>query len=66
MYKTQNMPEEMLRVAKSLGGLGAYKQVAYLYAISLGPEGCIKLLEKLSMSRAPLLSAPSCLGCRLS
>ncbi|KAJ8275180.1 hypothetical protein COCON_G00098050 [Conger conger] len=49
MYRTNNMWEEAYRVAKSQGGASAHKQVAYLWARSLGGEAAVKLLNKFSL-----------------
>jgi intraflagellar transport protein 172 len=43
------MFEDAYRVAKSNGGPNSSKQVAYLWARSLGGEGAVKLLTKLAL-----------------
>ncbi|KAL6096181.1 ift172 [Pungitius sinensis] len=49
MYRVNDMWEEAYRVAKSHGGAGAQKQVAYLWARSLGGEAAVKLLNKFGL-----------------
>uniref|UniRef100_UPI003AACFFE7 intraflagellar transport protein 172 homolog isoform X1 n=1 Tax=Centroberyx gerrardi TaxID=166262 RepID=UPI003AACFFE7 len=49
MYRVSDMWEEAYRVAKSHGGAGAQKQVAYLWARSLGGEAAVKLLNKFGL-----------------
>ncbi|KAI1897568.1 hypothetical protein AGOR_G00084610 [Albula goreensis] len=49
MYRTHDMWEEAYRVAKSHGGASAHKQVAYLWAKSLGGEAAVKLLNKFGL-----------------
>ncbi|KAL2082479.1 hypothetical protein ACEWY4_022297 [Coilia grayii] len=49
MYRGHDMWEEAFRVAKNHGGAGAHKQVAYLWAKSLGGEAAVKLLNKFGM-----------------
>ncbi|KAM6915750.1 intraflagellar transport protein 172 homolog [Xenentodon cancila] len=49
MYRVNDMWEEAYRVAKSHGGAGAQKQVAYLWARSLGGEAAVKLLTKFGL-----------------
>uniref|UniRef100_A0AAY4EKD8 Intraflagellar transport protein 172 homolog n=1 Tax=Denticeps clupeoides TaxID=299321 RepID=A0AAY4EKD8_9TELE len=49
MYRTNDMWEEAYRVAKSHGGANAHKQVAYMWAKSLGGEAAIKLLNKFGL-----------------
>ncbi|CAG5928433.1 unnamed protein product [Menidia menidia] len=49
MYRVNDMWEEAYRVAKSHGGPGAQKQVAYLWARSLGGEAAVKLLNKFGL-----------------
>ncbi|KAM9354646.1 intraflagellar transport protein 172 homolog isoform 1-T1 [Pholidichthys leucotaenia] len=49
MYKGNNMWEDAYRVAKSHGGVNAQKQVAYLWARSLGGEAAVKLLNKFNL-----------------
>ncbi|KAI8903741.1 hypothetical protein EDD86DRAFT_195465 [Gorgonomyces haynaldii] len=54
MYCANNMYEEGYRVAKSHGGQQASKQVAYLWARSLGGESAVKLLTKFGLLDAAL------------
>ncbi|CAB1340225.1 unnamed protein product, partial [Coregonus sp. 'balchen'] len=49
MYRVNDMWEEAYRVAKSHGGASAHKQVAYLWAKSLGGEAAVKLLNKFGL-----------------
>ncbi|XP_028253563.1 intraflagellar transport protein 172 homolog [Parambassis ranga] len=49
MYRVNDMWEEAHRVAKSHGGANAQKQVAYLWARSLGGEAAVKLLNKFGL-----------------
>ncbi|KAA8582872.1 hypothetical protein FQN60_015418, partial [Etheostoma spectabile] len=49
MYRINDMWEDAYRVAKSHGGAGAQKQVAYLWARSLGGEAAVKLLNKFGL-----------------
>ncbi|XP_056150499.1 intraflagellar transport protein 172 homolog [Lampris incognitus] len=49
MYRISDMWEDAYRVAKSNGGSSAQKQVAYLWAKSLGGEPAVKLLNKLGL-----------------
>ncbi|XP_059212612.1 intraflagellar transport protein 172 homolog [Centropristis striata] len=49
MYRVKDMWEDAHRVAKSHGGPGAQKQVAYLWARSLGGEAAVKLLNKFGL-----------------
>jgi intraflagellar transport protein 172 len=46
LYREHQLWDDALRVAKAHGGLGAYKQVAYASAVSLGGEAGIKMLAK--------------------
>ncbi|XP_073709088.1 intraflagellar transport protein 172 homolog [Garra rufa] len=46
MYRVNDMWEEAYRIAKTHGGTSAHKQVAYLWAKSLGGEAAVKLLNK--------------------
>ncbi|XP_040920859.1 intraflagellar transport protein 172 homolog [Toxotes jaculatrix] len=48
MYRVNDMWEDAYRVAKS-GGAVAQKQVAYLWARSLGGEAAVKLLNKFGL-----------------
>lgn len=45
------------QVAKSHGGAGAQKQVAYLWARSLGGEAAVKLLNKFGLLEYAIESA---------
>uniref|UniRef100_A0A3Q0QW63 Intraflagellar transport 172 n=1 Tax=Amphilophus citrinellus TaxID=61819 RepID=A0A3Q0QW63_AMPCI len=49
MYSVNDMWEDAYRVVKSHGGAGAQKQVAYLWAQSLGGEAAVKLLNKFGL-----------------
>lgn len=49
------------QVAKSHGGAGAQKQVAYLWARSLGGEAAVKLLNKFSLLEYAIDSASNSL-----
>uniref|UniRef100_A0A3P8XGI6 IF140/IFT172/WDR19 TPR domain-containing protein n=1 Tax=Esox lucius TaxID=8010 RepID=A0A3P8XGI6_ESOLU len=49
MYRVSELWEEAYRVAKSHGGTSAHKQVAYLWAKSLGGEAAVKLLNKFGL-----------------
>ncbi|KAJ8009128.1 hypothetical protein DPEC_G00085660 [Dallia pectoralis] len=49
MYRVNNLWEEAYRVAKSHGGASAHKQVAYMWARSLGGEAAVKLLNKFGL-----------------
>ncbi|KAM3602576.1 uncharacterized protein V6R79_006682 [Siganus canaliculatus] len=49
MYRVSDMWEEAHRVAKSHGGANAQKQVAYMWARSLGGEAAVKLLNKFGL-----------------
>ncbi|XP_037541130.1 intraflagellar transport protein 172 homolog [Nematolebias whitei] len=49
MYRVHDMWEDAHRVATSHGGAGAPKQVAYLWARSLGGEAAVKLLNKFGL-----------------
>lgn len=49
MYCANNMYEEGYRVAKAHGGQSSSKQVAYLWARSLGGEAAVKLLNKFNL-----------------
>ncbi|XP_076872854.1 intraflagellar transport protein 172 homolog [Brachyhypopomus gauderio] len=49
MYANSDMWEEAYRVSKSCGAPSAPKQVAYLWAKSLGGEAAVKLLHKLGL-----------------
>lgn len=47
------------QVAKSHGGAGAQKQVAYLWARSLGGEAAVKLLNKFGLLEYAIEAASS-------
>ncbi|KAM8953335.1 intraflagellar transport protein 172 homolog [Pelodytes ibericus] len=49
MYRTGEMWEEAHRVAKAHGAATAHKNVAYLWAKSLGGEAAVKLLTKFGL-----------------
>ncbi|KAK9531238.1 hypothetical protein VZT92_010676 [Zoarces viviparus] len=49
MYRVNDMWEDAYRVAKSHGGAAGQKQVAYLWAGSLGGEAAVKLLNKFGL-----------------
>ncbi|XP_072318787.1 intraflagellar transport protein 172 homolog [Eucyclogobius newberryi] len=49
MYRANSMWEESHRIAKSHGGANVQKQVAYLWAQSLGGEAAVKLLSRFSL-----------------
>jgi intraflagellar transport protein 172 len=49
MYKNLNMWEEAYKISKSYGGPVATKQVAYLWAKTIGGDAAIKLLTKLGL-----------------
>ncbi|KAA0708383.1 Intraflagellar transport protein 172 -like protein [Triplophysa tibetana] len=49
MYRVNDMWEESYRIAKNHGGANAHKQVAYLWAKSLGGEAAVKLLNKFGL-----------------
>ncbi|XP_039981994.1 intraflagellar transport protein 172 homolog [Xiphias gladius] len=57
MYRVSDMWEDAYRVAKSHGGAGAQKQVAYLWARSLGGEAAVKLLNKFGLLEYAIESA---------
>ncbi|TPX62114.1 hypothetical protein PhCBS80983_g00643 [Powellomyces hirtus] len=54
MYCANNMYEEAYRIAKSYGGPNSSKQVAYLWARSLGGESAVKLLSKFNLLDAAI------------
>ncbi|XP_064625451.1 intraflagellar transport protein 172 homolog [Lineus longissimus] len=54
MYRTSDMWDESYRVAKSHGGPNAAKQVAYLWAKSLGGDSAVKLLSKFGLLEAAI------------
>ena len=49
MYRNADNWEECYRVAKTFGGTSASKQVAYLWAKSLGGDSAVKLLNKFGL-----------------
>jgi intraflagellar transport protein 172 len=49
MYRSNDMWEEAIRVAKLHGGANASKRVAYAWALALGGEAGAKLLTKLGL-----------------
>ncbi|XP_064911402.1 intraflagellar transport protein 172 homolog isoform X1 [Columba livia] len=49
MYRVNDMWEDAYRVAKAHGGANSYKQVAYMWAKSLGGEAAVKLLSKFGL-----------------
>ncbi|KDO34175.1 hypothetical protein SPRG_01418 [Saprolegnia parasitica CBS 223.65] len=49
MYRTNDMWDEAIRVAKYHGGINASKRVAYAWAMSLGGEAGAKLLARLGL-----------------
>lgn len=51
----------MVKVAKSHGGVNAQKQVAYLWARSLGGEAAVKLLNKFGLMDFAIESAANSL-----
>ncbi|OWF38575.1 intraflagellar transport protein 172 homolog [Mizuhopecten yessoensis] len=54
MYRDQDMWDEAHRVAKNAGGATAAKQVAYLWARSLGGDSAVKLLNKFGLLEAAI------------
>ncbi|XP_059516265.1 intraflagellar transport protein 172 homolog [Myotis daubentonii] len=54
MYRSNGLWEEAYRVAKTHGGANAHKQVAYLWAKSLGGEAAVRLLNKLGLLEAAI------------
>ncbi|KAJ3089478.1 hypothetical protein HK102_006328 [Quaeritorhiza haematococci] len=54
MYCANNMYEEAYRVGKAYGGPNSAKQVAYLWARSLGGESAVKLLTKFGLLDAAI------------
>ncbi|ESP05446.1 hypothetical protein LOTGIDRAFT_228027 [Lottia gigantea] len=52
MYRAADMWDESYRVAKAHGGQQAAKQVAYLWAKSLGGDSAVKLLNKYGLLEA--------------
>ncbi|XP_054618204.1 intraflagellar transport protein 172 homolog [Dunckerocampus dactyliophorus] len=57
MYRLHDMWEDAYRIAKSHGGANAQKQVAYLWARSLGGEAAVKLLTKFGLLEYGIESA---------
>uniref|UniRef100_A0A665WJH9 Intraflagellar transport protein 172 homolog n=1 Tax=Echeneis naucrates TaxID=173247 RepID=A0A665WJH9_ECHNA len=57
MYRVNDMWEDAYRVAKNHGGAGAQKQVAFLWARSLGGEAAVKLLNKFGLLEYAIESA---------
>lgn len=49
MYRAAEQWEDAYRVAKAAGGETAQKQVAYLWAKSLGGDSAVKLLQKFNL-----------------
>ncbi|KAI9351150.1 hypothetical protein DFJ73DRAFT_789886 [Zopfochytrium polystomum] len=54
MYCANNSFDEAYRVAKTYGGPNSAKQVAYLWARSLGGESAVKLLTKFNLLEAAI------------
>ncbi|XP_030838935.1 intraflagellar transport protein 172 homolog isoform X2 [Strongylocentrotus purpuratus] len=54
MYRTADLWDEAYRVAKANGGANASKQVAYLWAKSLGGDSAVKLLTKFGLLEAAI------------
>ncbi|KAJ3205663.1 hypothetical protein HDU82_005043 [Entophlyctis luteolus] len=54
MYCANNLYEDAYRVAKNHGGSNSTKQVAYLWARSLGGESAVKLLSKFGLLEAAI------------
>lgn len=54
MYRAQDLWDEAYRVAKAHGGQTAAKQVAYLWAKSLGGDSAVKLLNKYGLLDAAI------------
>lgn len=49
MYRANDLWDDAIRVAKEHGGVGASKQVAYAWAVSLGGEAGARLLTKFGL-----------------
>jgi intraflagellar transport protein 172 len=49
MYRSANKWEDAYRLAKAHGGPAISKQVAYLWAKSLGGDSAVKLLSKFGL-----------------
>ncbi|KAL4649200.1 hypothetical protein GN956_G7681 [Arapaima gigas] len=61
MYRANDMWEDAYRVAKARGGANTHKQVAYLWAKSLGGEAAVKLLNKFGLLETAIdFAADSC------
>ncbi|EDV25844.1 uncharacterized protein TRIADDRAFT_24195 [Trichoplax adhaerens] len=54
MYRSKDMWEDAYRVAKQYGSQNAYKQVAYLWAKSMGGDSAVKLLSKFGLLEAAI------------
>ncbi|KAI9201990.1 uncharacterized protein BJ171DRAFT_584638 [Polychytrium aggregatum] len=54
MYCANNMYEDAYRIGKAYGGPNSAKQVAYLWARSLGGESAVKLLTKFGLLDAAI------------
>ncbi|CAM9483417.1 unnamed protein product, partial [Phaeothamnion confervicola] len=54
MYRSADMWDEALRVAKLHGGANAQKRVAYAWALALGPEVGAKMLKKQGLVEAAI------------
>ncbi|XP_071116630.1 intraflagellar transport protein 172 homolog isoform X1 [Haliotis cracherodii] len=54
MYRSHDSWDEAYRVAKAQGGATAAKQVAYLWAKSLGGDSAVKLLNKFGLLEAAI------------
>ncbi|XP_039273606.2 intraflagellar transport protein 172 homolog [Styela clava] len=54
MYRQKDMWEDAYRVAKSSGTPTAHKQVAYLWAKSLGGDSAVKLLSRFGLLEAAI------------
>lgn len=50
MYKENNLWDEAMRIARTYGGLSAYKSLAYTYATSMSGEAAIQMLIKRGLS----------------
>eukprot|EP00736_Rhodelphis_marinus_P012459 Rmarinus@m.5702 len=49
MYKDNDLWDDALRIAKHHGGVNASKQVAYMWAVSLGVDASAKILVKFGL-----------------
>ncbi|XP_070555163.1 intraflagellar transport protein 172 homolog [Ptychodera flava] len=54
MYRAHDMWDESYRIAKAHGGVTAAKQVAYLWAKSLGGDSAVKLLNRFGLLEAAI------------